>query len=880
MIGKKVLHYQITEKLGEGGMGTVYKARDTKLEREVAIKFLPTNIATNALEKERFKREAKAAAALNHPNIATIHAIEDVDQSPFIVMEYIDGKNLHEIVEAKHSQVYPVAFSGEDEQNASPLPIETVLICARQIADGLKAAHDKGIMHRDIKPANIMLTTDGRAKIMDFGLAKFTDQKGLQLTRSSITVGTALFMSPEQIRGEAIDLRSDLWSFGVVLYEMLTGQLPFAGEYQQAVMYAILNESPRPAVDFRSDVPESLQIVLIKCLQKNADDRYQSASELLADLQKIEASPGQKIIESRSVFAPSQPRAFGNYTKYGGFATVIFLLLFAVLNFGGLKNWLGIDTIPKQKRIVVLPFNNITGGQQNQAFCNGLVEVLTSKLTQFEQFQGALLVIPSSEVRQLEIMSAKQAREHFQANLVISGSVQRTEADIRLTLNLVDAEKLRQIDSDVITDKMKGVSDFQDNVMTRLAGMLQLNLQPETRSLLAAGHTTTPGAYDFYLQGRGYLQNYDQLENIDMAIALFERALEKDSLYALAYAGLGEAVWRKHESSKIIKWADLAREKCQKALTLNNKLAPVHITLGIIYRGTGRYEESVNEFMHALEINPVSSEAFRGLADTYSRLNKTEEVEKTFLQAITLKPDYWANYYDLGLFYFHRGEYQKAEKQFLVVVGLSPRNHRAYRNLCATYIMMERYDDAQKMGEKSVAIQPNSGAYANLGLIHFSDQRYKEAAIMYEKALELNENDYSNWGNLAISYEQIPEKAHKAQEAYGRAIELAEKLLKVNPSNYKLLYSLATYYSVLKKFDKTVVYLEKALKLAPENLELMFQAAGRYVEMGEYDKALKYIEKAIQGGYSMQKIKKSASMKPLQSDQRFVGLLEKHLQNK
>ena len=279
MIGKKILHYKIIEKLGEGGMGVVYLAEDTKLKRQVAIKFLPNHIAANSDERKRFEIEAQAAAALNHPNIATIHAIEKDDDNLFLVMEYITGKHL------------------KDHIKSQPLNVEEAIKIATQIASGLQAAHKKAIVHRDIKSANIMTDEDGNIKIMDFGLAKFGGS--VQLTQVGTTLGTAAYMSSEQAKGEEVDHRSDIWSFGVVFYEMLTGTLPFKGDYEQAVVFNILNEEP----EYSEQIPENIKLVLQKAMTKNQDERYQNISDILKDL-KSEI----KNVNSEKIEEPNNPR--------------------------------------------------------------------------------------------------------------------------------------------------------------------------------------------------------------------------------------------------------------------------------------------------------------------------------------------------------------------------------------------------------------------------------------------------------------------------------------------------------------------------------------------------------------------------------------------
>ncbi len=305
MIGKKILHYKIIEKIGEGGMGIVYKAEDTKLERTVAIKFLPRQIATNSEERERFQIEAKAAASLNHPNIATIYAIEEVDDEIFIVMEYIKGQELRELIICN-----------------SKFAIDNCLTYATQITAGLQAAHKKGITHRDIKSANIMITDEDQVKIMDFGLAKV--RGGVKFTKVGTTLGTAAYMSPEQARGEEADERADIWSFGVVMYEMLTGKMPFPGDYEQAVMYAIMNEDPELVSESREDIPPDLENIVNRCLQKEAKARYQNTEDLQTDLQEITVVAGFKSAgggAGRTV--PLQKRTF----LYGGITALILLTL-------------------------------------------------------------------------------------------------------------------------------------------------------------------------------------------------------------------------------------------------------------------------------------------------------------------------------------------------------------------------------------------------------------------------------------------------------------------------------------------------------------------------------------------------------------------------
>jgi serine/threonine-protein kinase len=649
MIGKSLLHYKILEKLGQGGMGVVYKAEDTRLKREVAIKFLPWHIASDEEARRRFESEAQAAAALNHPNIATIHAIEEVDDQMFIVMEYIRGQEVNDLVKA------------------GPVKAGDVTGIVIQIAEGLSVAHEKGIVHRDIKSGNIMITADGRIKIMDFGLAKL--QGGVNVTQMGQTVGTAAYMSPEQARGEDIDQRSDLWSCGVIFYELLSGELPFQGAYEQAVLYSIINEPPPPLPQHIVETVPHLERIVNKCLEKSPQNRYQNASELLQDLKL----PKEETVSVSRVSTPKKEAVQSPARHTGRRRTLLFagaaflallLVLLAVSGGNPLKTWLKFPTVPDEHHLVVLPFTNLGGDLQEQAFCDGLVETMTSKLTQLEQFHGTLWVVPASEVRRNNIQSPGEAYKTFGANLVVSGNLQTLDNMFRLTLNLIQAEDLRQLNSSVIDIDAEKIAVLQDQSVGKLFQMLNLQMNPKARGVIQAGGTDVSSAYAFYLQGVGHFQRYQAVESIDAAIDAFQQAVAEDSLYALAHAGLGEAYWRKYEAVKENHWADEAIRQCQKAYQLNSQLPEVNVALGTINSGIGRYEEAVKDFHRALNSDPTNAAAYRGLAKAYEARDMFNEAEATYKRAIELKPDYWAGYNDLGVFYFRLGRYEDAITQF------------------------------------------------------------------------------------------------------------------------------------------------------------------------------------------------------------------------
>lgn len=860
MIGKTISHYRILGKLGEGGMGVVYKAEDTKLERLVALKFLPPHTKGSSEGKSRFIQEAQAVAKLNHPNICTIYGIEESDGHSFIALEYIEGQNLKEKIEA-----------------AGPLKFEQALDIVIQAVEGLQEAHKKGIIHRDIKSANIMVDENGKVKVMDFGLAKFAGRT--QITKSGTTMGTVAYMSPEQASGEGVDHRTDIWALGVVLYEMLTGSLPFKGDYEQAVVFSILNEDPVPMRDVLTNVPLELDKIANKCLEKDPNQRYQNVSELLADMRGVASDMGLVPSTKPATQAHAQyPRLRLNRKLTGvlaGALTVLLLFLLLSTGWQRVKNWLGFMGEPAEKHLLVLPFTNIGDEPGNQAFCDGLVETLTSKLTQLEQFHGPLWVVPASEVRQSGIGSASGARRLFGVNLVVTGSVQRMADRFRLTLNLVDAKSLRQIGSSVIDGDISNVSILQDDSVLKIAKMLNVELEPQTRRVLTAGGTTVPGAYEFYLKGRGYLQRYEKEKNIDTAIQLFELAIDHDSLYALAYAGLGEAYWRKFEVSKDAQWVERALTNCERAVELNDLLAPVNVTLGLIRTGTGRYKEAIKEFQRALTVDPVNADAYRGMAKAYEAQGRLGEAEMTYEKAIELKPDYWAGYNDLGIFYYRHGRYEDAIKQFQQVIELIPLNTRGYRNLGGIYFYLRRMKEAIQMFKRSLEIEPNYPAYSNLATAYYYKGQYEDAARMYEKALELNDQDHIVWGNLASAYYWTPGEREKAHETYQRAAELAEEIRKVNPRDPEVLTDLAGYYSMTGDSGKAMSLLRQVVDMRPEDLKVMFHIGSSYEKLGKRELALEWIGKALENGYSLAEIERSPSLKELRADARFQLLLQR-----
>jgi serine/threonine-protein kinase len=842
LTGRSVGRFVIRSKLGAGGMGEVYYAEDTTLRRPVALKRVTKKLGSDPEARQHILREAQRASALSSEHIAAVHDVLEEDGELFLVMEYVDGETLRQRL--RH-----------------PLTLEQFFKIATQCAEALMAAHEHGIVHCDIKPENIMLTPAGQVKILDFGVAKHLPRSDQSSTLDSNLIGgTPAYMAPEVLLEQLPDTRADIFSLGVVLYEMLTLQNPFFAGSFVATSERILHDTPAAIRVFNPAVPQELEGIVMKAMAKTPAQRYSNAGQLLQELRALER--GESILAG----LPVHHATSALWTSARWRVVSLLLVVLALSSFPGL--WPHAVPLPEKKNLAVLPFAPAVEDPGARAFCRGLTETLTAKLSQLTDKYPFEVVSPG-EVRAQSATSVEEARTALGVNLVLEGSFHQSGTRMRVSYDLVDAVTRRVLRADTITAAMGDPFSLEDQVVDSALRALDVELGAEQRRSLATHGTNEPAAYDFYLRGRGYLQDYQKPENIDNAIVLFQHALERDANYLLAYAGLGESYWQKYELTHDRRWVTEALAACQHA-----GVNPAGYTcLGVVYNGTGRYEEAVTQFERALGLDHMNDESYRGLAAAYDRLGRIAEAEHTYRRSIAIRPDYWGGYSWLGTFLFSHGRYEEAAKMFAQVTTLAPDNIRGYNNLGGVYLALGSYPDAIAAFEHSVRLRPNEDAYSNLGELYLYQQRFAEASQACEQAVKLNQGQYSLWANLGNAYYWQPGRRAESVAPYRKAIALAKEELQVNRRDAVLLSHLAVFHAVLGEPKPAWDFLSRAVSLAPADPTVLLNAALVGNQLKNERTTIAWLRKALDAGQSPVLVRSMIDFSNLHSNRSFQQLL-------
>ena len=788
MIGQNISHYKVLEKLGGGGMGVVYKAEDTKLKRLVALKFLPPDLTRDEDAKERFVHEAQAASALDHLNICNIHEIDETeDGQMFICMAYYDGHTLK-----KH-----IARGTTSVEEAMNIAIQT--------AEGLAKAHAQGIVHRDIKPANIMLTNDGVVKIVDFGLAKLAGMS--HVTRTGTTVGTVAYMSPEQARGEPADQRSDIFSLGVLLYELVTGELPFKAEHQAALLYQVVNTPHKPLSDVRPNLPPQFERIVNKSLEKNAPDRYQLAEELLDDLKLVQKElTTQELLKQAGVPVSMRKKTMPWVIS----GTAILLIIIGIYLFYPTTR-----ESADRRSIAVLPFANLSEDKENQYFSDGITEDIITQLSRI----GDLRVISRTSTMRYRgtEKTIPEIGKELDVATILEGSVRREGNQVRIVAQLVDVRNDEHLWAETYDKELTQIFAIQSNVARRIAEALKATLSPIEKERIEKKATDNLDAYTYYLKGREYYYRYHKQDN-ENAIELFKKALELDPNYALAYAGLGDAYGQGTQKFGFAHdWGDSAIAASQKAISLDPNLAEAYKSLSLGYGEKGLYRKALASLYKSVELNPNYFPAVSNIGWGNWLTGRFDEALFWFNKGLTLNPAFPYTHFSIGMTYLRIGDYPKSKEWFKKALELQPDFTYGYVGLSLAFQAEGQFEKAVEQNQKILAIAPDD----LIGMAVVADTRmlmsdYALARQYYEKVVELNPTGVNtltgsvNSTRLGYVLWEMGQQA-EARNLFRINIQMDRQFMEEGNESFHLRYDLACIHAIQGQRQEAYAWLQKAI---------------------------------------------------------------------
>jgi serine/threonine protein kinase/Flp pilus assembly protein TadD len=747
MIGQTISHYHILEKLGEGGMGVVYKAQDAKLNRTVALKFLPQHLSASEQDKARFIQEAQAAAALNHPNICTIHGIEEHDGQTFIVMEFIEGQTLRD--------------------KGANVPLKQTIEIGIQLAEGLAVAHEKGIVHRDLKPENIMLQKDGRVRVMDFGLAKLKGAS--RLTKAGSTVGTTGYMSPEQVQGLEIDHRTDIFSLGVILYELFAGQSPFKGVHETAINYEIVNVDPEPMLSVKPEISPELDAIVLECMAKEPSERSQSAAEVAKDLRRVKRESSKTRMSrvttatSRVSSTPEQPARKVSF----GLAKLLSALLSVVLVAAAVGAYVLFFAKPEQTfdSVAVMPLVNVGGDPNTDYLSDGITEAIINNLSRLRNLRvmsrSSVFRFKGQEIDPLEVGKV------FNVQAVLTGRIVRRESDFQLSVELVDARDGKQLWGEQYNRPFSTIQALQGELSKDISEQLRVQITGEERASLSVAPTNNPEAYQLYLRGR-LNWNRRSADALQRAAELYKQAIEIDPTYAQAYTGFAETY----------------------AL----------IPLFVFPPPMDALDKAKSYAQKALQINPQQAEAYTALAWTKFIECDLEGAERDFRRAIELNPNYPTAHHWYGVYLGHGGRVEEALQQHMIAQKLDPLSLVIQTTLANNLYLSNRPAEAIRELRKVLDVEPNFGlALCMLGTVFHKIGIPDSAAVTLEKATVV-----FGKGALPIlgSFYAMTGKKERAREILRELEQLASQ-------GYKVENAIALVYMGFEDKEKTLLWLER-----------------------------------------------------------------------
>jgi len=869
MIGKTISHYTILEKLGEGGMGIVYRAQDTTLDRVVALKFLSQHLTSDPTEKERFYLEAKAASALNHPNITTIYEIQDHDNQLFIAMEFVEGQTLKELIEQE------------------PLPMKRVLDIAVQVCEGLAAAHEKGIVHRDIKSENIMLSPKGQAKIMDFGLAKVRGTT--KLTQAGSTLGTAAYMSPEQARGEEVDQRSDIFSFGVVLYELLTGQLPFKGEHQAAIAYSIMNEEPQPVVRYNNKVSVDLERIVFKALAKDKEERYQHIDDLLADLRRE-----RKSLEYVKTTTLAQPVETQKPLKKRMIPLVLAGLAVLILIVGYFALFNKKEPESGRKMLAVLPFENL-GAPEQEYFAAGITDEITTHLAKV----GGLGVISRTSVLQYKDTkkTVQQIGKELGVQYVLEGTILWDKSGVtnrvRINPQLIRVKDGTHVWAETYDRVLEQIFALQSDIAEKVASALSITLVEAEHRYIAAKPTENLEAYEYYLRGKEYWNRSSGEKDIRIAIEMYEKAVELDPTFALAYASLSQThswmYW--FYVDRTDERLNRAKESVDKALKLKPDLPEAHLALGVYYYwGSWDYDRALEQFALAQKGQPNNSDLMKSIGFVQRRQGKFEQAVTNLKQAAELDPRYYNLPEEISNTYRNLRKYAEAEYYIDLAITLAPDIPSVYSEKSWLYLLSEGDTrKARKVLQEGAGKADASRFVPDLAWLDVLDGEYQTALDrLTESTIVIDAYDAISSDGATLYFltkARIYDLLNRPQPKlanYDSARIVMENKVQSKPSEAAFHSQLGIAYAGLGRKEEAIREGKKAVELLPVSKDALDapdyiqNLAQIYVMVGEYDSAidrLEYLLSIPSWNVSIPYLRIDPTWAPLRNHPRFQKLL-------
>ncbi len=846
--------YRIETLLGEGGMGAVYKAYDTELNRTVALKLVRPELATNRQTMERFRQELLLASSISHKNILRIHDLGDWQGIKFITMAFVEGSDLAGLIE-RHGR----------------LPMERALRFTRQFCAALEAAHNEGVVHRDLKPQNILIDASDNLYVSDFGLAKSLEAMDSVGTRTGQILGTPRYMSPEQVEARDVDCRSDLYSAGLIIYEMFTAELPFRGDSAMQLMYQRVSEPPRDPRSVVPDLPDYLAHLILRCLAKDPARRYQNAGEILRDLESMRAAPVRDLAGSKtiSIQIPKPTRRGSLIAAVAALALTGTLAAIPTTRnaIRGLFAGTGAAQNGIQHRLAVLPLS-LGDASDLKYIADGVGDALTAKLSGLHNVYVADSGTLTAAV--LKQDDAKLAKT-LGVTMLVKGTLQASGDRISITLKMEDTEKKRAPLIKEFSGVRQDLLTLEDEMFNALANSLVIRQTTAEKARTTARPTQDVGAYELYLKGVNLIRGRrSSVAVVKEALDQFDQATKVDASFALAYSGIADACIRMWQETKDVSWTQRAVSAAEQAERLNDNLPQVHNSLGTVYSSTGKTNEAFAEFKRALALEPNSDAGLRRLGTAYQRAGQLDLAVGAFAQAVKINPYYWNNHNSLGGAYYRVGQNEKALEAYKEVVRLNPEEGRGWGNMGAAYYRLGDWVSCIAALEKAIQLDPSFRF--QLGVAYFFQGRYGDAAKAFESVVQEDPENAEKRVSLADAY-RWSNQPEKAAAAYSKAIDLALNELKADPKSTTALGILAVSFARTGDPKQALERIRQARQIDRKENILMYREATVHTLASRLPEALASLKEALQNGYSPHEARADPDLKPLRDLPQFEALM-------